>query len=491
MNNFKVIGTIIRKSNLLGFWLGIVFFISINSAIAQDTHHWNHQFGTRAALLGGAVLTDTIDNAGVYYNPGNLAYLDTTTLSINANLYGLENIKLNNALGQEADYKGVQFSTIPLLISGSIANRSKWNISYGLLTPVSFKFSGNARIAGDYELIDDTESPGNEELVAESTINTNVQETTLTLGIGRKLKPNLGFGLSLINTLRSVNYDYRFSARTLINSTPPPILVSRNQNQYVNYFNVRTALKMGFNYQGDGYGLGLTLTSPGLRLMGNGTVAEDITLSNIKFNGIRRSAYASDRQEKLKSTYKSPFEIGIGFHKEFNQSSISLNLTHFGGYDPYLIIKAEPGTFIRPTSIGSDLGSDKFLNLETGMKSVTNFAIGYQKILNSNVSLMGSFRSDFSYFNSESLEQGQLTTEFSQWDIYHISIGTIINQERSSLTVGLVYSFGSTDEYFQENSFNDVEQNNPLSGSLKIIEAKYMNIGVLIGYSFRFKKFNF
>ena len=79
---------------LLG--LIVIIFFACSDSYAQDTHHWNNQFGTRAALLGGAVLTDTIDNAGVYYNPGNLAFLDTTTLSINANLYGLENIKIEN-----------------------------------------------------------------------------------------------------------------------------------------------------------------------------------------------------------------------------------------------------------------------------------------------------------------------------------------------------------------------------------------------------------
>jgi hypothetical protein len=491
MNNFQHKTYGIKKTEINFSFFLLFLFCSVNLTIAQDTHHWNNQFGTRAALLGGAVLTDTIDNAGVYYNPGNLAYLDTTTLSINANLYGIESIKVQNALGQKADFKGMQFNTIPLLISGSIRNKSKWNISYGLLTPVSFKFSGNARIVGDFDLIDETESPGKEELVAESSINTTVQETSLTLGMGRKIKPNLGFGISLINTFRSVNYDYRFSARTLIINPTTELLVGRNQNEFVNYYTIRTALKMGLNYQKPGFGLGLTLTSPGIRLMGNGTVAGDLTLSNIQLGDKRISAFASDRQEKLKSKYKSPFEIGFGFHKQISQSIISLNVTHFGGYDPYLIIEAEPGVFVRPSTIGSDLGTEKFLNLETGMKPVTNFSIGYQTKIKSNVSLMGSFRSDFSYFNSSSLEGGQLTTEFSQWDIYHLSIGTIINQERSSLTLGLVYSFGGTDKFVQDNSFNDVEVNNPLTGSLKIIQANYFNIGILVGYSFRFKKFNY
>lgn len=475
-------------------YLSLIFILFLNSqiSVAQDSHHWNNQFGTRAALLGGAVLTDTIDNAGVYYNPGNLAFLDTSSLSINANLYGLENIQIENALGQAQDFKGLQFNTVPLLISGTIKNKSKWNLSYGLITPVSFKFNGNARIDKELDLVPEEESPGLEELVSESGLNSKIQETSLILGIGKKLNPKLGFGLSLINTLRSVDFNYRFSAKTLTNGSDS-FIISRTQNEFANYYSVRTAIKTGLNYQGNGFGLGLTVKTPGISWLGSGTVSEDLTIINliINENPNRITAYASDRQEKLKANYKAPFELSIGGHKAFNRSVLSLNVTHFGGISTYRIIEAEPGLFIRPEELVSgDLGSEDFMNIETAMKPVTNFSLGYETRLKGGLKLMGSFRSDFSYFDSAPTLGEQIVTEITQWDIFHLSLGTVIEKEQSSLTLGFVYSFGSTDDYIQENSFTSSQPNPPLEGALTIVNAKYTNFGLLIGYSFRFKKFN-
>ena len=464
--------------------------ISSFQVMGQDTHHWNHQFGTRAALLGGAVLTDTLDNAGVYYSPGNLAFLDTSSLSINANLYGLENIKIENALGQKADFKGIQFNTVPLLISGSIKSKSKWNISYGLLTPVNFKFNGIARVEGFYDLVNENESPGLEELVAESGLNTNVQETLVSIGIGKKIGKNIGLGFSLFNTFRTVNYNYRFNAKTLTNVDN--ILVARIQNSFVNYFNVRTALKAGINYQFKDSGLGFAITTPSISWLGNGTVAKDVTLTNLKFQGNenRISGYASDRQEKLKSSFKSPLEISGGYHKRINTSQISLNITFFSGIKTYNIIDAEPGTFIRPTDQDLGLGSDQFLGVETAMKPVTNFALGYEKRLRDNFSILGSFRTDFSYYDPNLINSREFVTEITQWDIYHFSIGGIIEKQRSSLTLGLVVNLGNTNEFYQDNSFNESNVNSSLEGSLKITKASYSNFGLLIGYSFNFKKLN-
>lgn len=463
----------------------------IQSSHAQDTHHWGNQFGTKAALLGGAVLTDTTDNAGVFYNPGNLAYLDTSSLTINANTYGLENVKIENALGQQADFKGLQFNTIPLLVSGSIRTGSEWNLSYGLLTPVSFNFNGVARLDGLYDLVDNELSPGAEELVAESGISTKVQETTVAVGAGKKIGENLGFGISLLNTLRTVNYSYRFSAKTLTN-VEDYAMIARIQNEFIDYFALRTALKAGFNYQKPGYGLGFTITSPGLDWLGSGTVAEDLTLSNVSVPGAegRLTAYASDRQEKLKTTYKSPAELALGAHRNFRRATLSLNITFFSGINDYSIIQPEPNTLVRPEDIGQQINSEDFLKVKTSMKPVTNFALGYSNNIRENLTLMGSFRTDFSYFDEQSFESEGLQTELTQWDIYHFTIGTEIKKSRSSLTLGLVYSFGNTDEYIQRGSFVNVAADQLLEGALVVTKAGYSNVGILIGYSFNFKKFD-
>jgi len=124
------------------------------------------------------------------------------------------------------------------------------------------------------------------------------------------------------------------------------------------------------------------------------------------------------------------------------------------------------------------------------MKPVTNIAIGYEGFVSQSFKLLGSFRTDFSYFDSSPIRGEQIVTEITQWDIFHVSAGTVWEKERSSLTLGLVYSFGSTNNYIQENSFTNSNPNPPLEGALTITRAGYSNFGILIGYSFRFKKFN-
>ncbi|MHA7129342.1 hypothetical protein [Algoriphagus namhaensis] len=474
-------------------WISLFIFMGTHGmGFSQDTHHWNNQFGTRAALLGGAVLTDTIDNAGVYYNPANLAFLDTSSVSINANLYGLENIEIENALGQRENFAGLQFNTVPLLVSGNIKINSPWSLSYGLITPVSFNFNGVARIETERDLIPDNESPGLENLVAESGLNTRVQETSVILGAGRLLGPAVGIGFSLVNTLRSVDFNYRFSAKTLTNTTDY-FLVSRSQNEFVKYYTVRTALKAGINYQQKGYGLAATIQTPGLTWLGNGSVAEDVTLVNlpIREGGDRITAFGSARQEKIKAEFKTPVQFSIGGHKQVGKSILSLNITHFGGVNVYRIMEAEPGPFIRPEFDGSEnFGPEELLNVETAMRPVTNFALGYEGALGSGLKILGSFRTDFSYFDTAPTLGNQIVTELTQWDIFHISAGTVLEKNRSSLTLGLVYSFGGTQEYFQENSFSGSNPAPPLEGALTITEGSYSNFGLLIGYSFRFKKFN-
>jgi len=43
---------------------------------SQDSHYWTNQYGTRATLLGGAVIGSVLDLSGTYYNPGGLSLIE-------------------------------------------------------------------------------------------------------------------------------------------------------------------------------------------------------------------------------------------------------------------------------------------------------------------------------------------------------------------------------------------------------------------------------
>src|SRR4030042_3727600 len=42
----------------------------------QDSHYWTCQYGTRATLLGGAVIGSVLDLSGTYYNPGGMSLIE-------------------------------------------------------------------------------------------------------------------------------------------------------------------------------------------------------------------------------------------------------------------------------------------------------------------------------------------------------------------------------------------------------------------------------
>ena len=107
-------------------------------------------------MLGGAQ-----DNTMIYYNPGALGLLENSSISINANAYRIENIRVENALGEQADFKSAKVGSVPLLAGGMINREgSDWKIGYAFLNPVSFDFKGIARVEGNFDLIEETESSG-------------------------------------------------------------------------------------------------------------------------------------------------------------------------------------------------------------------------------------------------------------------------------------------------------------------------------------------
>lgn len=469
----------------------LLAFLSSFYLSAQDSHYWSQQFGTRSALLSGAVLGGTNDNTMIYYNPGGLGLLDDSSISINANAYRISNIKVENALGQQADFESAQVGSVPLLAGGMINTKDqKWKIGYAFITPVDFSFKGIARLGGNYDVIDNTESAGLEELIAEAAITTKTSELVFAVGLGRKLNDNWSVGLSNLFTVRSHSYQRNFSTYVFMNNEDRT-LVGANQSQNVEYYNVRYAAKLGAVYKSGNWSTGLTVTSPSLNLFGNGTLASNIAIRNLKLiDDDRISGVATDRQAELKSKFKSPFSVALGTNFEKGNSSLGIAVQYYSGIDIYDIMEPAPGSFVRPIELAPNLQSDLFLRNRAAAESVLNVAVGYEHKLNDEISLLISGRNDMSYFDNELNEGTGIKTTISSWDIYHFTGGVTIDHKNSSLSLGLLYSTGSSGKYEQPGNINpnDIDF---VEGTTTITDARFNSIGLLVGYTFYLKKFRF
>ena len=469
-------------------FLLVVTFTS--SLYAQDSHYWTQQFGTRSALLGGAVLGGAEDNTMIYYNPGALGFLDESSISINANAYRVENIKVENALGNEADFKSGQIGSVPLLAGGMIRTGSeKWKVGYAFIAPVDFKFKGVARVEGNYDLVDDSESVGLEETVAEAALDNKTSELIVAIGIGHKINENWSVGLSNLFTVRSLSYQRSLSTYIFLNQDVNP-LIGTNILQNADYYNVRYAAKLGVVYQKNQWDVGLTVTTPSLNLFGQGSVASNIAVRNLKLiDDNRISGVATARQAELKTKFKSPFSVALGTNYTFGRSHLGVAAQYFAGIDIYDVMEPSPGSFVRPIDLAPQLQSDEFLRLQSAAESVLNIAIGYEYEVSESLSILGGIRSDMSYYNEELNEVAGIKPTISNWDIYHFSGGVTFNRKSSSLSLGLLLSTGTNGNYEQSGSF-DPENPDLVAGSTTITKATYSSFGLLLGYTFYFKKFN-
>jgi hypothetical protein len=205
----------------------------------------------------------------------------------------------------------------------------------------------------------------------------------------------------------------------------------------------------------------------------------------VKFGDERVSFVGSDRQSKLKSTFRSPFSISAGVTYTHPKNVIGVTAAYFSGIDPYKILNANPASFLRPESVFSEFTSDNILIVWGGANRVINVAIGYERILSEKLSLFLSARNDQTYFKP--VADPGIQTTLTNWDILHTSVGAIISKERSSLTVGLLPSFGSNNRFLQSAEINT--ENDFFGNGTRSTEASYFAMGVLLGYTYKFRKF--
>jgi hypothetical protein len=467
----------------------IISLFTVGFSIGQDTHYQTQQFGTRSALLGGAVVGGVRDNTALFYNPGSLGFIDTAMVSINANLYKIENIRIQNAVGEKADFKTANFVTVPLLIAGMLPSKNprlKWG--YGLGGPMHFTFNGNGRVDGPYQIVDDAESPGNENYTGQAQVKTQSNETLAGLGLGYRLNKNWSVGLTNQITIRSVEYTNVVLSRFYLNS-PGIDLVSSNIWKSTKYNHWRYAAKVGLAYTSQNWDWGLTFTTPSATIYGKGKVSSDITANDILFNGVRRDIYANDAQEKLKANFKAPLKIGSGINFRKGKNVFGISAEYCGAMEIYDVIKANPGAFVRPPELAPSFGSENFLRVRSAAKSVVNLAIGFEHKLKDNLSLMFGLRTDNSWYDSTINSVTGIKPEITTWDIYHFSGGVSLVRGRSTISLGILLGVGGDDNYYQGNNLGQPSEGNFLQGFTTITNASYSSFGALVGFSFNFKKF--
>ena len=463
-----------RRTGLL-ISVAFLSLILFQQGLAQDTHYWTYQYGTRAVLLGGQVIGSVLDISGIYYNPGGLSLLEDPDTLLAARVFHWPHYSIEGLVGTDRSLMSSFFDTAPGIVAGLL--KFSWlkdhRIGYSIISrqSVDMRFSGTVIASGD--AIPDY--PGNESIVAGFHLNEKLSEPWWGLTWSYKINDSFGIGISNYVTFRSHRANFEAVGQSLSPNGELAMFVDSISYDYRNY---RLLWKIGGALDFDRIQIGLTLTTPSIELYGTGAAGINKTITGIDLDedGTKDSLVIADYQEGLDSDFPTPLALGIGATYKLAITRLgTINLyasaEWYSGIRRFDVIKTEE-------FVGQSDGETYRTEITHELDDVINYGLGIEHIFNKNITLYGSITTDFSARRPGS----DTTLSVTDWDIYHITSGTTFRIKDTQWTLGLGYSWGGRKE--RRTDSLDPEVENKFKWYLKNVDFKYDSIKFLFGFSF-------
>ena len=401
-------------------------------ALAQDAHYWTNPYGTRATLLGGAVIGSVLDLSGTFYNPGGMSLIEKPQTLIAANMLHYPRLSLVGSHTESVPLNAHNAGPAPTLIAGTIRLRGlgprNW-FGYSYLARQVVKLGASISGTGVWDIVPG--ALGAEEYTTQFRLDEKIAENWLGLTWSHRLSKTFGVGVSQYLAVRShwANVQERVEVLTGAGDTSSAL----GARQY-RYSHFRVLWKVGLALDLKAITLGLTVTTPSLAISGRGMTGVDTSVVDLDRNGdgTADNFLAADYQDHLPVFYRSPFSLAMGVTFKIQKVRIYASGEWFDRVRPYTVVDAEE---FAAQSTGEILSTDVTQELE----AVLNTGFGLEWFYSSRFKGYASFATDYSAKKPGTATNISLT----DWDNYHFVTGAEFFIKRTALTVGLGYSFGS------------------------------------------------
>jgi hypothetical protein len=471
----------------------IFFFYSVY-LMAQDNHYEYYPMGSRNSLLPNSGLARFEDQAAVIFNPATLSYAAGSSFAFNTTAIGLSSINFKNGLGQGFDINYGNFTLLPTVAAGVLKpkkNNKDWVLGYGIYHRVQDKLRFINRNETELDVINETESPGEETYISQYNLGHEVDEVGGILGIGWDLNEKLAFGISQSFTYRSEEYSQSFTSSVIPAKGQSATLdpVSLITDFYTRYYRLIAQTKLGLSAHPGKWDIGLTLGLPSLGIFGNGQVMGQASLNNIRTNPDmskpRNSYFANGRADKLKATFKYGWTAGLGISRPVG------NVRLYGGVNWYATVKnytiLDPGevSFLQPSTDSNVLYTQKFLRVWAQNRAIVNGSIGLDWNYKENRHFFFSVHSDGHFAVNDDSQPGR-SLPVKKWDNYHFALGTQQTFLSSDWLIGIRYSYAKLKNALQPYSFDNPTEDNFLQGERTRGTLIATSIQLILSYSFKF-----
>jgi hypothetical protein len=399
-------------------------------AYSQDAHYWTYQYGTRATLLGGAVIGSVLDLSGTYYNPGGLSLIEDPDTLMAAKVFHYPRVSLTRHGEGGVNINSSNLGPAPSLIAGRFKFKGLGKHWLGY----SFLSRQDVRLALSFSSVETRDIlpavPGPEIVASEFRMEEKLREPWFGLTWAYRIKDGIGIGVTQYLTVRT----HRASAQSMVEALGADgrLALSFGSRQYF-YRNTRILWKIGAAFDFERFTLGLTLTTPSLKLFGRGTTGVNVTVVGIDMDGdgIGDDFLAADYRTGLGSSCRTPVSLAVGTTFKLRRLRVYASAEWFGGSGEFVVIDAED---FEAQSSGERVSTD----VTHELASVLNVGLGIEFLVAPKVKTYASFTTDQS-----AREPGTDTNlSLTDWNIYHFLTGAEFTVRRTALTVGLGYSFG-------------------------------------------------
>ena len=448
----------------------LYLILSVSYLFSQDTHFWNHQYGSRSTLLGGAVIGSVSDLSASYYNPGAIALFEDPKLVLSAKAFEFYNISVIDGAGNGQDLDFSTISPSPDFVAYAFDFESMPNTQFAisLLTRQQMNFEFKTRRIEELDVL--TDEPGNEDFAGGFLFDQDFKEIWGGLTVSRKFSDIVGIGVTNYIAYRSQATNIQKVIQVL--KTNNEIASSSDFKNY-EYNNYRLLWKLGIGVNFNPLTFGISFTTPSINITGSGSTGLHYFLDGVDRNGdgVEDVEFESNYQDEISSEYKSSWAVGFGGAYRYKNVKVHLSAEYFDKTSKFRVLDTE--SFIVQSS-----GLEKRNEFEQELSSVFNIGLGVDYIARDDLIISASLITDKSGNNSKTVS----SIAFTNYDIYHFSGGATFSIGKSEFTLGLAYSFAS-DELTQALNLTPEQESN-IIGTVSETEIKLSRIKLLLGFNF-------
>ena len=395
-----------------------LILLAARQGMAQDAHYWTYGYGPVGQLTEGVLVGGVSDLSAVFYNPGALALIAEPRFVLGLTSVELARIDAPDAAGRNLDFDSLVFDIVPSVVAGRIgAGRSGSN---------QFAFAFLSRHDSDWDIgfSDVNVAPGAADASAGfGRARQRLVEYWMGGTWSHRVQDGLSFGISPFLAYRAQRTRRSLTLEELVSGSSRTVFVG-SENEYDH---VRVLAKVGVAWRPSRIELGVTATTPGLALDGNGKTVFNASISGDPALPL----LAASTQEGLDATYHSPWAVAAGATWRGERTTVHSTIEWFAGVDPYAVTAPEPA-LVAGSAVTIPL---TFMGAADG---VVNFGAGVEHRLGDRFALYGGVARNASSWRPES-------ETIATWDLVDVTAGFSLDRGPSRLALGVGYAWGSED----------------------------------------------